>query len=89
MEEEQLLQLINCCVFVRYDLHQERAVLVMLRDDFGWERRTVWLIVSKAALRSGRRSMLRWPESGVEDKSIGDSEKCCLCAVMKAEVGLK
>lgn len=31
VEEMQLLMLINCCL--RYDLSQERAVKVMLRED--------------------------------------------------------
>lgn len=32
VEEEQLLMLRNCCLFVRYDLNQERAVPVMRND---------------------------------------------------------
>jgi len=41
--------LIDCCLFVRDDLSQERAVLVMLRDNSRWERRMLWVMVSKAA----------------------------------------
>lgn len=63
MEEVQLLMLMNCCLFVRYDLNQERAVPVMLREDSRQERRMVWLMVLKAAVRSRMRRILTWPES--------------------------
>lgn len=42
----QLLIWMNCCLFVRYDLNQERAVSVMLREDSRLERRMEWLMVS-------------------------------------------
>ena len=70
VEEVQLLMLMNCCLLVRYDLNQERAVPVMLRDDSRRERRMVWLMVSKAAVRSRRRRMLRWPESEERRRSL-------------------
>ena len=37
--------LMNCFLFVRYDLSQERAVPVTLREDSRQERRMVWLMV--------------------------------------------
>lgn len=59
VEEVQLLIWMNCCLSVRYDWSQERAVLVILREDSRRERRMVWLIVSKAAVRSRRMRMVR------------------------------
>ena len=48
--KEVLLMWMNCCRSVRYDLSQESAVPVMLRDDSRRERRMVWLIVLKVLL---------------------------------------
>lgn len=58
VEEVQLLILMKCLV-VRYDLNQERVVPVILRDDSGQERRGMWLMLSKVAVRLSRRTMLR------------------------------
>ena len=66
----QLLVLMNCCLFVRYDFSQERAVPVMLREDSRQERRMVWLMVSKSAVRSSRMRMLRLPESEERRRSL-------------------
>lgn len=41
VEEVQLLILMNCCLFVRYDCNQERAMPMMLREDSRRERRIV------------------------------------------------
>lgn len=63
VEEGQLLILMNCCLSVRYDLNQERAVPVMLRFDSRQERRT-------DAVRSRRRRMLRWRQSEERRRSL-------------------
>jgi len=41
VEEVQLLMLMNCCLLVRYERNQERAVPVMLREHSRRERRMV------------------------------------------------
>jgi len=56
VEEVQLLMWMNCCRSVRYDLSQESAVPVMLREDSRWEN-DVWLMVSKPLVRSMRTSL--------------------------------
>ncbi len=43
---------------------------MMLREDSKRERRIVWLMVSKAAVRSRRMRMLRWPESEEMRRSL-------------------
>ena len=63
VEQVQLLVLMNCCLSVRYDLSQVKAEPVMLREDSRRERRMVWLMLSKAAVRSRIMRMLRWPKS--------------------------
>ena len=65
-----MLMLMNCCLCVRYDYSQERAVPVTLRDDSRRERRMLWLMVSKAAVRSRRMRTLRWPESEERRRSL-------------------
>lgn len=47
-------------LFVRYHFSQDRAVPPMLREDSGQERRLMWLMASKAAVRM---RMLRSPKS--------------------------
>lgn len=47
----QLFMLMNCCLSMRCDMSQERAVQMMLREESRQERRMMWLMVSKAALR--------------------------------------
>ena len=54
VEEVQLLIWMYCCLFVRYDFNQERAVPVMFREDSRQKRRMEWLRVSKAEVRSRR-----------------------------------
>lgn len=53
----------NCCRSLRYDVIRERAVPEMPKDDSMWARRMEWSMVLKAAVRSRRRRMVRWPES--------------------------
>lgn len=59
VEEVQLLTLMNCCLFVRNDLNLESAVPVMSRENSRQQRRMVWQMVSKAAVRSRKRRMER------------------------------
>lgn len=70
MLDLQLLMLMYWCRSERYDLNQERAVPVMLRDDSRRVRRIEWLMVSNAALRSRRMSMLREPVSEERRRSL-------------------
>ena len=63
VEEEQLFMWMNCCLSERYEVNQERAVPVMLMRDSRRVRRMEWLMESKAAVRSSRMRMLRWPVS--------------------------
>lgn len=52
VEEVQMLMVIDCCLSVRYDLNEDRAVQVMLRVDSRQERR-------KDPVRSRKRRTLR------------------------------
>ena len=63
MDEVQLLMWMNCCLFLRYDVNQERAVPVMLREDSRLERRMLsW---PESAVRKGSIVTLRKAVSGL------------------------
>lgn len=42
----------------------------MLKEDSKKERRIVWLIVAKAAVRSRKIRILKWPESEERSRSL-------------------
>lgn len=43
----------------RYDVNQEWAMPVILREDSSWEKRMEWPMMSKVVLRSSKIWMLR------------------------------
>ncbi len=62
IEGVQLLILMNCCLSVRYDLSQDKTIQRMLREDSRQERRMLWIMVLKAAVRLRGMRILRMPE---------------------------
>lgn len=58
-----LSKMIHFCLFVKYDLSQERAAPTMLREDSRRKRGMGWSMVLKAAVRSMMRTAARGPES--------------------------
>jgi len=66
----QLLMEMKWNLSERYDLNQESAEPVMPMDDSRRLRSMVWLMVSKAALRSRRSRMVSEPESDASRRSF-------------------
>ena len=66
----QLLMEMKWNLSERYELNQESAEPVMPMDDCRRLRSMVWLMVSKAALRSRRRRMVSEPESDASRRSL-------------------
>ncbi len=80
VEEVQLLMLINCYLFVRYDFSQERAVLVMLREDSRRERRMVDGV--KCCSKVERDENAEVTRVRKEQEVVDDFEEGCFCALL-------
>ena len=70
VEDLQLFIDMYCCLSERYEVNQERAVSVIPRVDLRRERSMGWLMVSKAAVRSSRMTMLSEPVSEDSSRSL-------------------
>ena len=70
VDERQLFMEMKCCLSVRYDWNQERAVSVIPRVDLRREISMEWWMVSNAALRSRRMRILSEPVSADRRRSF-------------------